>query len=279
MSRIQDILAKADRDGTAGRFQPPPALKASAPAAVLDQAFEGATPIGVSAFTPTAMPVAAPVRQEPRTARATLHPALVAAIAPHSDIAEHYRAIRSKLTPREEQGPLRTIGITSPGAGDGKSVTAANLALTMAQELQSRVVLIDADLRHPTVHSLFAVDRGPGLSEVLQGEATLDEALIHLPELQLALLPAGHAPDYPTELLGSTAMRRMLDALGGRFDRMVLDLPSALPLADVGTVAPYTDGVLMVIRAGVTQRPALDQALAIFEPQKVVGVVLNETSV
>jgi len=279
MSRIQDILAKADRDGTAGRLQPPPALKASAPAAVLDQAFEGATPIGVSAFTPTAMPVAAPVRQEPRTARATLHPALVAAIAPHSDIAEHYRAIRSKLTPREEQGPLRTIGITSPGAGDGKSVTAANLALTMAQELQSRVVLIDADLRHPTVHSLFAVDRGPGLSEVLQGEATLDEALIHLPELQLALLPAGHAPDYPTELLGSTAMRRLLDALGGRFDRMVLDLPSALPLADVGTVAPYTDGVLMVIRAGVTQRPALDQALAIFEPQKVVGVVLNETSV
>ena len=279
MSRIQDILAKADRDGTAGRLQPPPALKASAPAAVQDQAFEGATPIGVSAFTPTAMPVAAPVRQEPRTARATLHPALVAAIAPHSDIAEHYRAIRSKLTPREEQGPLRTIGITSPGAGDGKSVTAANLALTMAQELQSRVVLIDADLRHPTVHSLFAVDRGPGLSEVLQGEATLDEALIHLPELQLALLPAGHAPDYPTELLGSTAMRRMLDALGGRFDRMVLDLPSALPLADVGTVAPYTDGVLMVIRAGVTQRPALDQALAIFEEQKVLGVVLNETRV
>ena len=281
MSRIQDILAKADRDGTAGRLHPPPAVKAPAPAAVLDQAFEGASSIGVSAFMPTAMPApaAAPMRQEPRTARATLHPALVAAIAPHSEIAEHYRAIRSKLTLREEQGPLRTIGITSPGDGDGKSVTAANLALTMAQELQRRVVLIDADLRHPTVHGLFAVDRGPGLSEVLKGEATLDEALIHLPELQLALLPAGNAPDYPAELLGSTAMRRTLDALGGRFDRMVLDLPSALPLADVSTVAPYTDGMLMVIRAGVTQRPALDQALAIFEEQKVLGVVLNETSV
>jgi protein-tyrosine kinase len=281
MSRIQDILAKADRDGTAGRLQPPPAVKASAPAAVMEQAFEGATSVGVSAFTPTAMPApaAAPMRQEPRTARATLHPALVAAIAPHSEIAEHYRGIRSKLTLREEQGPLRTIGITSPGAGDGKSVTAANLALTMAQEFQRRVVLIDADLRHPTVHGLFAVDRGPGLSEVLKGEATLDEALIHLPELQLALLPAGDTADYPTELLGSAAMRRTLDALGGRFDRMVLDLPSALPLADVGTVAPYTDGILMVIRAGVTQRPALDQALAIFEEQKVLGVVLNETSV
>lgn len=281
MSRIQDILAKADRDGTTRRLQPPATGMASAPAAVLDHAFEGATPIGVTAFAPTPMPApaAVPARPEPRTARATLHPALVAAIAPHAEIAENYRAIRSKLTLREEQGPLRTIGITSPGAGDGKSVTAANLALTMAQELQRRVVLIDADLRHPTVHSLFAVDRGPGLSEVLRGEATLDEALIHLPELQLALLPAGSSADYPAELLGSAAMRRTLDALGGRFDRMVLDLPSALPLADVSTVAPYTDGILMVIRAGVTQRPALDQALAIFEEQKVLGVVLNETSI
>ena len=141
------------------------------------------------------------------------------------------------------------------------------------------MVLVDADLRHPSVHSLFAIERGPGLTEVLKGEATLDDALVYLPEFQLSLLPAGTGAEYPTELLGSAAMRRTLDALGGRFDRMLLDLPAALPLADVGTVAPYTDGLLMVVRAGVTQRPALDQALAIFEEQKVLGVVLNEKSV
>jgi capsular exopolysaccharide synthesis family protein len=277
MSRIQDILAKADRDGTARRLQPTSGGLASAPSAVLTPVFEGATPIGPSTFVAPAPPAAA--HAEPRTARATLHPALVAAIAPHSDVAEQYRAIRAKLTLREETGPLRTIGITSPGTRDGKSVTAANLALAMAQELQRRVVLIDGDLRHPSVHTLFAVERGPGLSDVLTGDATLDDALIYLPEFQLSLLTAGSGADYPTELLGSTAMRRTLDALGGRFDRMLLDLPAALPLADVGTVAPYTDGMLMVVRAGVTQRPALDQALAIFEEQKVLGVVLNEKDV
>jgi capsular exopolysaccharide synthesis family protein len=279
MSRIQDILAKADRDGTARRLQPPGPQVATA-SAVLAPAYEAAPPLGASAFVATAIPAAtAPAaRIEPRTARATLHPSLVAAIAPHADIAEQYRSIRAKLTQREELGPLRTIGITSPGARDGKSVTAANLALTMAQEFQRHVVLVDADLRHPSVHSLFAIERGPGLTEVLKGDATLDDALVYLPEFQLTLLPAGSGAEYPTELLGSTAMRRTLDALGGRFDRMLLDLPAVLPLADVGTVAPYTDGLLMVVRAGVTQRPALDQALSIFEEQKVLGVVLNEKS-
>ena len=74
-------------------------------------------------------------------------------------------------------------------------------------------------------------------------------------------------------------MRRLLDALSARFDRVLIDLPSALPLADVGTLAPHLDGVLMVVRAGITQRPTLDQALEIFEEQKVLGVVLNEASV
>jgi protein-tyrosine kinase len=291
MSRIQDILAKADRDGTARRLPSSSAGVATAPATVLTPHFDGPAtlpnpftsqmPPGADTLA-TMMPPAPAIesphagRVEPRTARATLHPALVAAIAPHSEIAEQFRAIRSKLTQREEQGPLRTIGITSPASGEGKSVMAANLALTMAQELQRNVVLIDGDLRTPAVHSLFATDRGPGITEVLNGEASLDDALLHLPEFRLTLLSAGGAADYPTELLGSTSMRRLLDALGSRFDRIVLDLPSALPLADVGTLAPHLDGVLMVVRAGVTQRPTLDQALGIFEQQKVLGVVLNE---
>jgi capsular exopolysaccharide synthesis family protein len=202
----------------------------------------------------------------------------VAAIAPHSDAAEHYRAIRTRLMQREETGPLRTIAITSPGQGDGKSITAANLALTMAQEFQRRILLVDADLRDPAVHALFAIERGPGFTEVLTGEATLDEALVYLPDFRLTILPAGRVPEYPTELLGSTAMRRAMEALRNRFDRVLLDLPAVMPLADVGTVAPLADGAVMVVRAGVTKRPALDQALAAFEPEKVIGLVLNEIS-
>jgi capsular exopolysaccharide synthesis family protein len=200
----------------------------------------------------------------------------VAAIDPHSTAAEQYRSIRTRLTLREETGPIRAIAVTSPAARDGKSITAANLALAMSQELQRSVVLVDANLRNPGVHALFAVDAVPGFSEVLSGRATLDEALIYLPEFRLTLLPAGTAPEYPTELLGSTEMRRTLDALGSRFDRILLDLPAVTGVADAGTVAPMLDGVLMVVRAGHTQRPTLDQALAAIEPDKVLGVVLNE---
>jgi capsular exopolysaccharide synthesis family protein len=171
--------------------------------------------------------------------------------------------------------PLRTLMITSPGEGDGKSVTAANLALAMAQEFQRRVVLVDADLRGPSAHTLFGLSGAPGLSELLSGEASIDDVIVYLPDYRLSVIPAGRTPQFPTELLGSAAMRRAIDTLRARFDRILLDLPAVVPLADVGTVAPLADGVLMVVRAGVTLRPALDQALAGFEQDKVLGVVLN----
>jgi capsular exopolysaccharide synthesis family protein len=300
MSRIQDILARAERDGTARRTQPSPTLVPPPAPEFTPQEYGGPAIDGTSALDPSpfiqvkepavpvATPIAAPVAAavappvgpavaEGRAAHAILHAALVAAIAPHSAVAEQYRAIRTRITQHEEHAPLRTVMITSPGGNEGKSITAANLALTMAQEIQRQVVLVDADLRGPSVHALFGLDAsGPGLSEVLAGEATLDEALVYLPDFRLTVLPAGGAPKFPTELLGSAAMRRTLDTLRARFDRVLLDLPAVMPLADVGTVAPLADGVVMVVRAGATQRPALDQALAALEDSKILGVVLNE---
>jgi capsular exopolysaccharide synthesis family protein len=315
MSRIQDILARAERDGTARRTQPsptlvPPATELGAPdygppathgSSALDAApfitlKEPVPPVapavpmaaaGAPVLAPAVPPALVDARVathtvpadvvDGRTEHAVLHPALVSAIAPHSAIAEHYRAIRGRITQHEEHSPLRTVMVTSPGGSEGKSITAANLALTMAQEFQRQVVLVDADLRRPSVQALFGIDgTGPGLSEVLAGEATLDEALVYLSDYRLTLLPAGTAPHFPTELLGSAAMRRVLDTLRARFDRVLLDLPAVMPLADVGTVAPLADGVVMVVRAGLTQRPALDQALAVLEDTKILGVVLNE---
>jgi capsular exopolysaccharide synthesis family protein len=213
---------------------------------------------------------------EMRTARATLHPALVAAISPHSVVAERYRGIRGRITAAEEAGPLRSIVVTSPGPRAGKSITAANLALAMAQEYQRNVVLVDASLRGSSVHRLFGIDAGPGLADVLAGDASLEQALVYLPEYRLTLLPAGQAPQFPTELLGSSAMRRAIDTLRARFDRILIDLPPVLGLADAGTVAPLADGVVMVVRAGVTKRPALEDALGVFDEDKVLGVVLND---
>ena len=287
MSRIQDILARAERDGTTRRTQPSSGLGSQA-ADFQPPAVSGSSALDASAFMPdvvdptpfmspatTAAAPAAAVAVEPRTAQATLHPALVAAIDPHSPVAEQYRAIRARIT-HDDGTSLRTIMVTSPGAREGKSVTAANLALTMAQELQRQVVLVDAALRGPSVHALFGIEGSPGLADVLAGGATLEEALVYLPDFRLSVLPAGTTPQFPTELLGSAAMRRAMDTLRARFDRVLLDLPSVMPLADVGTVAPLADGVVMVVRAGHTLRPALDQALAALEDNRVLGVVLNQ---
>lgn len=281
MSRIQDILAKAERDGTR-RTSPSPFTQAAEPmpAAAPLAPTAGANALDTASFMPALAPPAAQAdaaTPELRTASASLHPALVSALEPHSPIAEQYRAIRTRISSRDEHLPLRSLMITSPGAGDGKSVTAANLALTMAQEHQRNVLLVDADLRTPSAHALFGLASTPGLADVLNGTVSLDDALVYLPDFNLTVLPAGNAPQYPTELLGSTAMRRTLDTLRARFDRVVLDVPPVTPLADVGTVAPLIDGVVMVVRAGVTQRPALDQALTAFEPRQMLGLVLNET--
>jgi non-specific protein-tyrosine kinase len=303
MSRIQEILAKAERDGTARRTQTaggmPPPPSAFPPQPVIAPLVDGtsaleASQLAGSSFASVASPLAAgaasvaadfrpatssarPEQVEGRTATATLHPLLVAAIDPHSEVAERYRSIRARISHREETIPLRTLMVTSPGIGDGKSITAANLALTMAQEFQRRVVLVDADFRGSSVHALFGLESVPGLSELLAGEATLDEVMVYLPDHRLTVIPAGRTPHFPTELLGSTAMRRAVDTLRGRFDRVLFDTPAVLPLADTGTFAPMADGVLIVVRAGLTQRPALDRAIGAFDEEKVVGVVLNDT--
>jgi len=299
MSRIQEILAKAERDGTARRtqadtlapparpaaaapvpFTPAPSAAGAGTAPTVSVRIDGTSALDPFAPAPIAVPppTAAPSGQpgEMRTAIATLHPLLVAAINPHSAVSEQYRTLRSRISHREETAPLRTLMITSPGPGDGKSITAANLALTMAQEFQRRVVLVDGDFRGSAVHTLFGLPGVPGLAELLAGEANIDDVMVYMPDYRLTIIPSGKTPQFPTELLGSTAMRRVVDTLRARFDRVLFDMPAVTPLADVGTLAPLSDSVLMVVRAGVTQRPALNQALAAFDDEKVLGVVLND---
>lgn len=291
MSRIQDILSKAERDGTvrrtrsiggepgpgrpAGVAAPPPAAVAPAPPAPAWSADSTAPAWSPDADAPPLMP-----REHvaPREAIATtLDPRLVAATASSSLAAEQYRALRTRIKRAENGRSIRTLVITSPGKGDGKSLTAANLALTMAQEYQQRVLLVDGDLRRPSVHRLFGVSDGPGLSDILMGGATADEAIVTLPDHHLAVLPAGTLPSHPAELLGSSAMRRLLDTLRQRYDRVILDMPPVAPLADLHILAPLADGVLMIVRAGVTPKPAIERALAGLDAGKVLGLVLNET--
>jgi protein-tyrosine kinase len=114
------------------------------------------------------------------------------------------------------------------------------------------------------------------LSDVLSGDLPLQEALIWIPEYRLTPLPAGRPTSQPTELLGSSEMRRTVDALRMHFDRIVIDTPPALTLADVGVVGPLSDGVLLIVRAGQTPRPAIERALRQVAPARVLGLVLND---
>jgi capsular exopolysaccharide synthesis family protein len=204
-------------------------------------------------------------------------PMLVAAVASHALAAEQYRTLRTRLVLLEEGRARRVLLVTSPAKGDGKSITAANLALTMAQEFNRKVVLVDADLRRPTVHTLLGIPQQPGLVDVLGGDVSLQDAIVELADVRLAVVPAGQPPIQPAELLGSSGMRRLLESLRSRFDRVIVDMPPVVPLADVGVLAPQCDGVLLVVRAGVTPKPLIERALGTFDAERLLGVVLNES--
>ncbi len=284
MSRIQNILEKAEREGatlrTSGMAAP---ANVTVPVTVdlgMPPAAGGSSVIGSGALSqPYAAGAtgASSIAGEGQSCTVRLNPMLVAGLAPASPAAEQYRSLRTRLGQAENGNALRSVLITSPQKGEGKSITAANLALTMAQEAHRRVALVEADLRKPSLQQMFGLPPGPGLAEFLMGAAELKDVLKFLPDYHLTVIAGGGAPMNPAELLGSTAMRRLLDHLRTRFDRVILDTPPVLPLADVAVLAPLVDGVLLVVRAGFTARPALENALRGFDASRLVGVILNES--
>jgi protein-tyrosine kinase len=293
MSRIQNILEKAEREGGVRRMRTL-VETTPLPARALDiAATEAPAPIAAPVAAPVAAAVVAPSPEwaatpAPPAAVATtaasrvvtsmgLDPALIAVLAPGAPPAEQYRTLRTRLAQSERGAANALILITSPGRGEGKSLTAANLALTIAQDCQTRVCIVDADLRHPRVHTLLGVPDAPGLADLLTGEAALADALVTIERHQITVLPAGKPSARPAELLGSTAMRRTLQTLRTQFDRVIIDAAAAFPLADVGILAPIVDSVVLVVQAGVTTKPAIQNAVSIIGSDRVLGVVLNGT--
>lgn len=268
MSRIQNILDKAERDGSVRRVRTIPEM-GGASALAFDT-----TPAPATEPVPFAVPSASSIR----AARGTqFDPILMALLSPGAPVAEQYRALRTRMAQSDRGSAVDVVLVTSPGRGEGKSLTAANLALTTGQDFQTRICLIDADLRTPRLHKLFGVADTPGLADVLSGGATLAEALIAFENPRIVLLPAGQPPSHPAELLGTTAMRRTVEALRTQFDRVIIDAAAVTPLADIGILAPLVDGVLLVVRAGVTTKPAIQEAVAAIPGDRFLGAVLNDS--
>jgi capsular exopolysaccharide synthesis family protein len=191
--------------------------------------------------------------------------------------AEAFRQLRTNLRFVDVDKPPRRIVITSALPGEGKSTVSANLARLVARTGE-KVVLIDADLRRPTMADTFAIDGHVGLTQVVAGDVAVSEALVESGIPNLRLLPAGRIPPNPSELLGSDRMRALIDTLA--LDHLVLlDAPPLLPVTDAGLLAAICDGALLVQAAGKTQiehsqhcRRILDQVGG-----RLLGVVLNKT--
>jgi polysaccharide biosynthesis transport protein len=203
--------------------------------------------------------------------------ALVTATTRDSAGSQAYRKLRTHLLFARGGVPPRTLMVTSPGASEGKTTVSANVATTFAQQ-GMRVALVDADLRRPRLHAVFSGPRTPGLTELLQGEASLDETLRPTEVPGLDLIPAGRLVSSISELLGGAAMGRTLRELASRYEIVVIDTPPVLAAADAEIVGAQADAVLMVVRAGSTERHAASYAVQQLRAvgARVLGGVLND---
>jgi capsular exopolysaccharide synthesis family protein len=203
---------------------------------------------------------------------------LVSLTEPNGTGAEMFRVLATRLAHMQNKRRLQKLLVTSSVVDEGKSVVAVNLALTLARRPNERVLLIEADLRHPTASALLANSTLSGINDWNDGKLALEDALYQVGDLPLWLLAAGHAITEPLPLLESEKFARMLDTVSSSFDWVLLDATPMLPMADSTSLARLCDGVLVVVREGVTRKKILNKAIACVEKSKLVGVVFNQSS-
>jgi len=194
--------------------------------------------------------------------------------------AEAMRAIRTSVIFSSAADSARSVMVTSTAPSEGKTLVSSNLADALAQAEQ-RTLLVDSDMRRPRIHEVFGFDQEPGLSNVLVGTVQLHSAIRKTNNPYLSVLPAGHLPPNPAELLGSPRCRRLLDQLGQEFDWIIMDAPPVMAVTDAAVIAHDVSGVVFVVGAEMTPRrnaqTALEQLTA--ARAKVIGAVLNRVNV
>lgn len=198
---------------------------------------------------------------------------------PKSHIAECTRAVRTNLLFMSPDKPLRRMLVTSSGPQEGKSTTAINLAIAMAQSGQ-RVLIIDTDMRRPRLHKAFGVPNDVGVSSLVVGEGRLEDAIKTTEVPGLFLLPCGPVPPNPAELLHTQAFGELLETLDGKYDRVILDSPPVGAVADAVVLATQVNGVVMVLKADVTQRDVAKRTVRGLMDVKamMLGAVLNDVN-
>jgi capsular exopolysaccharide synthesis family protein len=205
---------------------------------------------------------------------------LIASLDPKSPISEQYKTIRTNIQYSSVDKELKTIMVTSSGPAEGKSTTVANLAVVFAQ-LGKKVLLVDADLRKPTVHRSFGVNNLFGFTTVLTKQATLASSVLDTEEKDLYILTSGPVPPNPAELLSSKSMEQFIEEATEQFDYVLFDTPPLLAVADPQILANKVDGSIFVVYSGKTEIDQAKKAKELLEnaKSKLIGVVLNHKEV
>jgi receptor protein-tyrosine kinase len=259
MSRVHDALRRSDN---------------TAPAPAPPGGDRGA----MARLIPTAsMPEVRGILEKVESIAFTPSPdaSLLDASRPSEAPAEEFRSLRTRLNHLQSLQPIHNVVVTSASPAEGKSFTAANLAIAQAQLEGNMTLLADFDFRRPVVHTLFQVPRSPGITDYLQGKATLEEIIKRVEGTNLCIMPAGEAVLNPLELLNLGEVKQMLDRLPGAFNWVILDTPPLLFAADANLLSTLCHGLVMVVRMGTTTIDSVTRAIGSLCQNNILGIVVN----
>lgn len=202
---------------------------------------------------------------------------LVCLLDPNSTASESFKMLRTKLLVLARERPLRSILVTSAEPLDGKSLMAANLAVSIAQGVNDYVLLADCDIRAPTIHRVFNLGARPGVAEYLKEGTSVAPFLLKTPLKKLTVLPGGKPASNPSELLCSAKMRSLIEELKSRYDDrfIIFDSPPGQFTAETAFLARMMDGILLVVRYGKTPKHLITETIENIGRERVLGVVFN----
>jgi len=213
-----------------------------------------------------------------KTVDSKIDPRIVSFYDPKSSVAEQYRILRTNLQAINTKTPLKAITVTSSIHGEGKTITAINLAISMAHDLSKKnILLVDGDLRRARISKYLGFESELGLADLIANGANIDEALINIGIDNLTILPAGKIPHNPAELLGSMKMKNLITLLKSKYDYIIFDTPPVIPVTDAGLVGAQTDGVIMVVQAERTQKGVVEHGEGLLKQAqaKLLGYILT----
>lgn len=260
MSRVHDALRRAEKSGepAAPIVQPKPETRSSS------------APVDTGASLQGLLEM---VEEVPfRTATDSL---LIDAARPHEAPMEEFRTLRTRLNHMQSLQPIHTVVVTSASPAEGKSLTAANLALAESHLSGNTTLLADFDFRRPLIHTMFGIDRGPGITDYLMGQAPLHKVIKRIAGTNLYIMPAGQAVINPLELLNLREVKHLLDRLPSLFQWVIMDSPPLLFAADANLLGTMSDGTLLVVRIGHTTIDSVTRAMQSLCNNNVLGIVVN----